>query len=100
MQVRDIMSSEPVCCLPDAGIVEVARLMVEHDCGEIPVCDRDGRPLGVITDRDIVCRIVARGHNPVDVVLEDCMSTPVVTVTPDTDLDDCARLMEQYQIRR
>jgi CBS domain-containing protein len=100
MRVKDIMSSNPVCCRPDTSLREVAEKMVEHDCGEIPVCDEDGKPIGVVTDRDIVCRLVAKGHDPLEASAEDCMSEPVVTATPDMSVEDCARLMEQYQVRR
>jgi CBS domain-containing protein len=100
MQVRDIMSPNAKCCTPSASLVEVAQMMVEQDCGEIPICDEAGKPIGVLTDRDIVCRLVAKGKEPTALKAEDCMSKPVVTVTPDTTLDDCARLMEQYQVRR
>ena len=100
MQVREIMSTEAKCCLPTASLIEVAKLMVEEDCGEIPVCDESGKPVGVLTDRDIVCRLVAKGKEPTTLSARDAMSSPVVTVTPDTSLEDCARLMEQYKVRR
>ena len=100
MQVRDIMSTDPRCCAPGDSLVDVAQMMVEQDCGEIPVCDQSGKPVGVLTDRDIVCRLVAKGKEPTTLKAQDCMSAPVVTVTPDTPIEDCARLMEQYQLRR
>ena len=100
MQVREIMSTKAKYCLPSATLVEVAQMMVEQDCGEIPVCDDSGKPIGVLTDRDIVCRLVAKGREPTTLTAKDCMSSPVVTVTPDTAIEDCARLMEQYQVRR
>jgi CBS domain-containing protein len=100
MNVESIMTSEVACCRPDTPLQEVAALMVEHRCGEIPVCDESRIPLGVVTDRDIVCRSVARGDNPLELRASDCMSRPVITATPDTTLEDCARLMEQYQVRR
>ena len=100
MQVREIMSTKAKYCSPSASLVEVAQMMVEQDCGEIPVCDDRGKPVGVLTDRDIVCRLVAKGKEPTTLTAEDCMSSPVVTVTPDTTIEDCARLMEQYQVRR
>ena len=100
MQVRDIMTSDVVCCSPGASLVTVARMMVENDCGEIPVCDENGKPVGVITDRDIVCRLVAKEKNPLALEAQDCMSDPVVTATPEMSVEDCARLMEQYQVRR
>jgi CBS domain-containing protein len=102
MNVRDVMTSKPVCGTPDTSLREVARLMVEHDCGEIPIVDsRDSmRPIGVVTDRDITCRVVAAGRNPLELTAADCMTTPVVCVTPDTSLEDCCNLMEENQVRR
>ena len=100
MQVREIMSKDAKCCGPTARLVDVAQMMVAEDCGEIPVCDESGKPVGVLTDRDIVCRLVAKGKEPTSLTAQDCMSSPVVTVTPETNIDDAARLMEQYQLRR
>jgi CBS domain-containing protein len=100
MKISDIMSSDVACCRMDAPLREVARLMTEHNCGEIPVCDDARRPIGVVTDRDIVCRVVAEGENPYEMTAGECMSTPVITATCDMSIDESARLMEQYQIRR
>jgi CBS domain-containing protein len=102
MRVREIMSNHVVCCTPDTSLKEVARLMSVNDCGDIPVVqDGEGRrPVGVITDRDITCRAVAEGLNPLELTAADCMSKPVVTVTPDTVLEECCHTMERNQIRR
>ena len=100
MQVREIMTSNPASCSPDTGLVDIARMMVSEDCGEIPICGDDKKPIGVVTDRDIVCRLVAKGKNPLDLRAEDCMTRNLVTATPETPIEDCARLMEQYQVRR
>ena len=102
MQVREIMTTNPACCTADASLEEVAKAMVEHDCGEIPIVrsSSDKSLLGVVTDRDIVCRLVAQGRNPVDEAAEACMSSPVVSVQESTPVEDCAKLMEDKQIRR
>jgi CBS-domain-containing membrane protein len=102
MKVKEIMSANPVCCTLETRLQEVARLMRDHDCGEIPVlADRSGRNVvGVVTDRDIACRTVASGKNPLTMAAKDCMSTPVVTVSPDMSIEECCRLMEDRQIRR
>lgn len=100
MQTQEIMTTDPACCGPDTPLPEVARLMVEHDCGEIPVVDADKKPIGVVTDRDITCRTVAEGKNPLELTARDCMSSPVVTVTPETSVDDCCKVMEENQVRR
>ncbi len=102
MQVKDVMTPDPACCTPETSLTEVAGLMVENDCGEIPVVESNSSrlPLGVITDRDIVCRIVATGDNPAEKTAADCMSTNVITVTPDTSLEECCQIMEGKLIRR
>ena len=102
MQVKDVMTTDPACCISETALQEVAQMMVDHDCGEIPVVDskETKRPIGVITDRDIVCRTVAKGVNPLDLTVADCMTTPCVTVTPEISVDQCAKVMEDKKIRR
>lgn len=102
MQVKEIMTADPACCTADTTLPEVARMMVEHDCGEIPVVDNQTNklPVGVVTDRDIVCRTVANGLNPLDLTAADCLSTPIVTVTPDMSLEECYQIMEEKRVRR
>jgi len=97
---QDVMTANPACCTPETPIDQVARLMVQHDCGEIPVIDPAEQVIGVVTDRDIVCRIVAQGMNPVAHTAESCMSQPVVTVSADDTLDEVVSTMEHHQIRR
>jgi CBS domain-containing protein len=102
MQVKEVMSTDPACCTPETGLREVAQMMVNNDCGEIPVVENmeTKMPIGVITDRDIVCRTVARGLDPLDLTAADGMSKPCVTVTPDMSLEECSQIMEENQIRR
>jgi CBS domain-containing protein len=102
MQVREIMTTDPKCCTADTSLPEVARMMVDKDCGEVPVVDNHSSkvPIGVVTDRDIVCRTVANGLNPVELTAADCMSKPIVTVTADMSLEECCRIMEEKLIRR
>src|ERR1700716_1505331 len=107
MQVREMMTTDPACCTADTSLCtadtslpEVARMMVDQDCGEIPVIDNNSSkvPIGVGTDRDIVCRTVANGLNPVELTAADCMSKPIVTVTADMSLRGCCRIMEEKLI--
>jgi CBS domain-containing protein len=75
--------------------------MVENDCGEIPVVDEKTRRLeGVVTDRDLVCRVLAADKLPGSVTAREAMSSPVVTVTPETTVEACCELMETNKIRR
>lgn len=102
MKVRDIMTQNPICCTMDMRLSDVARLMVTHDCGAIPVVRTHdgGEPIGIITDRDIVCRTIARGRNPMALRVRDAMTDLVLTTTPQTAINECCSLMEGNKIRR
>jgi CBS domain-containing protein len=97
---RDVMTPNPACCLPTTTLDQVAKMMLQNDCGEIPVIDREGVIIGVITDRDIVCRVVAEGRNPAATIVEPYMSQPIVTVGEDATLEEVMTTMEKHQIRR
>ena len=97
---RDVMTPDPACCTPNTMLDDVAKLMVQNDCGEIPVIDAAEQVIGVVTDRDIVCRVVAESKNPVAYTAETCMSDPVVTVKTDAPLDEVMAIMERHRIRR
>jgi CBS domain-containing protein len=97
---RDVMTTDPACCSPNTTLDQVAKLMAQNDCGEIPVIDTGDHPIGVITDRDIVCRVVAEGKNPTAYMAEQYMTQPVVTVPADAPLETVVSTMEKHQIRR
>ena len=99
-KVEDLMTSHPAYCRENTPLAEVARLMVDHDCGCIPVLDDDDHPIGVVTDRDIACRVVARDLDPRAQVARDCMSEDCVTVARTASTRECCDLLEEHQIRR
>jgi CBS domain-containing protein len=80
------MTATVACCAPHSPLEAVAKLMVQHHCGEIPVADENSDVVGVVTDRDIVCRVVAQGKNPLAHTAEHCMSQPAMTVRGDVTL--------------
>jgi CBS domain-containing protein len=100
--VATIMTRHPACCTPEAPLEEAARLMLECDCGEIPVvADLASMiPLGVITDRDITCRSIAEGRNPLELRVLDCMTSPALTCTSEMSVEECLQLLEANRIRR
>lgn len=102
LTVRDVMTDNPACCTSDTKLQEVARMMVECDCGEIPVVDgkESRRPIGVVTDRDITVRAVAQGRNPLELTARECMSADPVTIRPDATLDEASTLLADRQLRR
>lgn len=97
---KDVMTENPACCTPQTPLEQVAKLMVQHNCGEIPVLDAADQVVGVVTDRDIVCRVVAEGKNPLAYVAETCMSEMVVTVPTSASLSEVLSTMEKHQVRR
>jgi CBS domain-containing protein len=99
MQVKDVMSTSPICCSPDDRLDRVAELMVVHDCGAIPVCTAT-ELVGIITDRDIACRAVATGKTPHTLPVSEVMTKTVYTVRQDEDVQAAIDTMEKQQVRR
>ena len=100
MKAIELMTMNPVSCLPDTPLKDVAALMVDCHCGAIPVIDFNNQAMGLVTDRDIVCRSLAKGLNPLELTADHCMTKPAVTVSQDASLEDCVELMENDRIRR
>jgi CBS domain-containing protein len=101
MKAADVMTPHPACCSPDTSIVDVTQMFVEHDVGATPVVDPStGRPIGIVTDRDVATRAVASGADARTLKASDCMSTSVVTVSPDASLDEVMDAMSENQVRR
>jgi CBS domain-containing protein len=97
---RDIMTPDPACCGPNTTLDEIAKMMVQNNCGEIPIVDVNDCVIGVVTDRDIVCRVVAEGMNPIGHTAASCMTQPVICVREDASIKDVISMMEEHQIRR
>jgi CBS domain-containing protein len=101
MRAHEIMTAGPACCTPDDPAERVAQLMADNDCGCIPVvADRnDSRVVGVVTDRDIAIRGVAKGKGP-DARVRDLMTPDPFCCSADADVKDVERLMAERQVRR
>lgn len=98
-QVRDVMTPDPVCVSDGDSIAEVARIMKEQDTGVVPVVD--GRKIiGLVTDRDIVVRLVAEGKDPAGARVNEVMSRSVRKVKEDATVDEVLDLMSSAEIRR
>ena len=99
-EIDSVMTANPCCCRKDTPLREVAQMMIDNDCGMIPVVDADGKPVGAVTDRDIATRIVACGKDPAGACACDAMSSPVKTVVTGSSLRDATCMMEAEKIRR
>jgi CBS domain-containing protein len=97
--VRNTMTENPRTVSPDLPVAESARLMRSEDIGSLPVLENE-RLVGVVTDRDIVTRLVAEGKDAETTSVGGILSGDPVTLTPDQDLDEALRLMARHQVRR
>jgi CBS domain-containing protein len=98
-QVRDVMTSNPVTCSSQASITDAAKVMAKEDIGPLPVVDAD-RLVGILTDRDIVVRVIAEGRDPQSTSVGEVASSDLVTVSPDEDLGRALQLLAERQVRR
>ena len=98
MTVSDVMTSGVQTVGPDQSVQEAASFMLNSDAGSIPVAQGD-RLIGMITDRDIAVRGVAKGHGP-DTRVRDLMTDDIVVVSADDDVEEAAQKMSSAQVRR
>ena len=98
-KVQEVMTGRPRCVSPETLVAEAAQLMASEDVGALPVLD--GEQLsGMITDRDIVIRAIAKGNDPRGMPVREVSTREVVTVGPEEDLSEALRLMASHQVRR
>lgn len=98
-KIREVMTSNPRTIAPSSTVEEAAKLMRDEDVGPIPIVDK-GTVAGILTDRDIVLRVVAEGRDPSSTTAADVASRDLVTVDPEQTLDEALRLMAKHQVRR
>ncbi len=98
-RIRDLMTANPATCKPSATVSEAAKTMASEDVGPVPIVEGD-RLVGMVTDRDLVVRVLAEGRDPGSTTLGEIASSDLVTVQPDSDLEEATRLMQQHQVRR
>ena len=97
--IESIMEKKVVTVDLNSNVKNSADLMTKRKCGCLVVV-KDSMAVGIVTERDLVTKIIADSLDPKKVLVRDIMSTPLITITPDKSLVDAARLMNQYQIRR
>ena len=97
--VRDVMTTQPMHVKESASLIDAARAMRDRDIGDLIVV-RGGEILGMVTDRDLVIRGLAEGHDPKTMTVGEICSTDVVTVEPDASVDKVIELMRAKAVRR
>lgn len=100
MMVKDIMSSPVITIEENGSAGNVAALMDKNKVGCVVVTAGKDRPIGIITERDLVVRVVASDLKPSKVAVKEIMSTPLITIGPDETLNEAGRMMSRLNIRR
>jgi signal-transduction protein with cAMP-binding, CBS, and nucleotidyltransferase domain len=100
MLVKDVMSSPAITVEENAPANRVAELMDKHKVGCIIVTTKEEKPIGIITERDLVSRVLAKNAKPDTLKAEEVMTTPLITIEPDAAIADTARRMSRLNIRR
>jgi CBS domain-containing protein len=102
MKVKNVMTKEVVCCTPSDSVQTVARIMKGRDVGAVPVVsDQESRRLvGIVTDRDLCCTVIAGGKAPEVTSVRESMTPNPFTCGPEDTLEDCEKLMQKHRVRR
>jgi signal-transduction protein with cAMP-binding, CBS, and nucleotidyltransferase domain len=98
--LSEVINKNVVTIAPTAAISEAAYLMMNEDVGALVVVDGDTRPVGMITDRDLVVSAMAEGVNPEEITVEEIMTKELVTVDEDTDIFEMLSVLSENSIRR
>jgi CBS domain-containing protein len=98
-QVRELMTSSVVTIEPSATVADAARRMIEQEKGPLPVVEGE-RVVAMITDRDIIARVVAAGRDPSSLKVSDVATKDLVTIGPDQDEQAARQMMAQHQLDR
>ncbi|MDQ2966247.1 MAG: CBS domain-containing protein [Chloroflexota bacterium] len=99
MKVDELMTRDPATLRPESTCSEAAGLMKREDCGSLPVV-KDGKLVGIVTDRDIVIRGAAGGKDLTHLSVSEIMTAGPSTVSPDMKAEDASKIMSEKQVRR
>ena len=97
---RDIMTTDVTCVGEMESLADAAQKMARLDVGSLPICGEDNRLTGMLTDRDIVVKAVAKGRNPAEVTAGELAEGKPVTIGADDDAEEILRTMGSHQVRR
>lgn len=100
MKIRDIMTQDVSAAFRDTSIYDVAQMMKNKNIGSVPICTNNKEIDGIITDRDIVLRIVCNGKDPKQAYCSEVMTPNPIVGNPDMEIEKAVDLMGDYQIRR
>jgi CBS domain-containing protein len=102
MNCQELMTKDPVCCIPSDTVQKAAQLMKSENIGPIPVVvdEQDKTLVGIVTDRDLALRVVAEALDARNTLVQEVMTSGAIACLAEDDLRDALYAMEQYQLRR
>jgi CBS domain-containing protein len=100
MRVQEVMARDPKTCRANDTLVAAARILWDHDCGCVPVVDDQGKPVGIVTDRDACMAAYTRGRRLDEIAVHGAMAKTLFTCRADDGLAQAIALMQQKQVRR
>jgi CBS domain-containing protein len=100
MKVSNLMTAEPRTCTRGTNLAQAAALMLDADCGILPVVDERGKLIGVVTDRDMYIALATRNTLASELTVGEVASRQVFTCGPDDDVQDALATMKQHHVRR
>jgi CBS domain-containing protein len=100
MKIKDIMTRGPAICTPGTNLAVAAKLMLDADCGILPVVDDESKLVGVVTDRDMYIALATRDKRASQITVGDVARTNVFTCVPDDDVETALQTMRQHRVRR
>ncbi len=100
MKVQDVMTKDAIFCAPQDDLAKVANLMIQRDCGIIPIVDDDKKVVGMITDRDICIAAASRNLKPADIKAIDFTNGKVISIQSKEKIEDVLKKMKKYRVKR
>lgn len=98
-QIKEVMTSDVVTIAPGTSAVDAAKVMIQEEKGPLPVVEGE-RVVAIVTDRDLIARVVAAGRDPNSVTVDEVATTDLVTAEPTLEVDEARRLLARHQLDR
>lgn len=97
---KDLMTRNPSCCRASDKIVDAVQIMQDKNVGVVPICEDNGRCVGIVTDRDLCLDVILKRLDPARTTLSEVMHTHLLTCAEDEDVESILRKMQQRQVKR
>ena len=98
-QIKELMTSNVTTVERGTSVVDAAKVMIQEEKGPLPVVEGE-RVVAIVTDRDLIARVVAAGRDPNSVTVDEVATTDLVTAEPNVDVDEARQMLARHQLDR